>query len=205
MTDPRQYAPSAQRNRDLIRDQLASRWPASGAVLEIASGSGEHVVRFAASAPHLTFLPSDPSAQARASIDAWVREAAQCKIRPALDLDVTADDWPVNQASMMICINMIHIAPWEATLGLMRGAGRVLTPGGKLWLYGPFLRDGVETAEGNIAFDGWLKEKDPGFGVRRLEDVAKVAAGEGLGAPEVVEMPANNCLVGFQRRADIPN
>ncbi len=100
---------------------------------------------------------------------------------------------------MMICINMIHISPWEATLGLMRGAGRILTPGGRLWLYGPFLRDGVETAEGNITFDGWLKEKDGRFGVRRLEDVAEVAAAEGLGGLEVVEMPANNCLVGFEK------
>lgn len=200
MTDPRQYAPSAHRNRDLVRDQLASRWPASGAVLEIASGSGEHVVHFAPTAPHLTFQPTDPSAEARASIDAWAKSSALCKIRPALELDVTADTWPVTEAAMMICINMIHIAPWEATLGLMRGAGRVLTPGGKLWLYGPFVREGIETAEGNVTFDGWLKEKDPRFGVRRLEDVAGVAAGEGLSAPEVIEMPANNCLVGFERQ-----
>lgn len=200
MTDPRQYAPSAHRNRDLVRDQLASRWPASGAVLEIASGSGEHVVHFAPTAPHLTFQPTDPSAEARASIDAWAKSSALCKIRPALELDVTADTWPVTEAAMMICINMIHIAPWDATLGLMRGAGRVLTPGGKLWLYGPFVREGIETAEGNVTFDGWLKEKDPRFGVRRLEDVAGVAAGENLSAPEVIEMPANNCLVGFERQ-----
>lgn len=199
MTDPRQYAPSAHRNRDLIRDQLASRWPASGTVLEIASGSGEHVVHFAPAAPHLTFQPTDPSAEARASIDAWVRDAALRQIRPALDLDVTADEWPVSQAAMILCCNMIHIAPWEATLGLMAGAGRVLTPAGKLWLYGPFLRNGVETAEGNLNFDVQLKDMDPRFGIRRLEDVAEVAAGEGLGAPEVIEMPANNCLVGFER------
>jgi len=199
MTDPRQYAPSAHRNRDLIRDQLASRWPASGTVLEIASGSGEHVVHFAPTAPHLTFQPTDPSADARASIDAWVMAEALCKIRPALDLDVTADEWPVSEAAMIICCNMIHIAPWDATLGLLRGAGRVLTPGGKLWLYGPFLRDGVETSEGNVKFDGWLKEKDPRFGIRRLEEVAEIAAGEGLGEAEVVEMPANNCLVGFEK------
>ncbi len=102
---------------------------------------------------------------------------------------------------MILCCNMIHIAPWEATLGLMRGAGRVLTPGGKLWLYGPFVREGVETAEGNVAFDARLKDMDPRFGVRRLEDVAEIAASEGLGGPEVVEMPANNCLVGFKKMA----
>ncbi len=199
MTDPRQYAPSAHRNRDLIRDHLASRWPSSGTVLEIASGSGEHVVHFAPAAPHLTFQPTDPSAEARVSIDAWVKASALCKIRPALDLDVMTEDWPITAAAMIVCINMIHIAPWQATLGLMRGAGRVLTPGGRLWLYGPFIREGVETAQGNIAFDGWLKKKDAGFGVRQLEDVAAVAAGEGLATPEVVEMPANNCLVGFEK------
>ena len=111
MTDPRQYAPSAHRNRDLIRDQLANRWPSSGTVLEIASGSGEHVVHFAPTAPHLTFQPTDPSADARASIDAWATAEAMCKIRPALDLDVTADEWPVSEAAMIICCNMIHIAP----------------------------------------------------------------------------------------------
>ena len=197
MTDPRQFAPSANRNRDLIRDQLANRWPATGTVLEIASGSGEHVVHFAPTAPHLTFQPSDPSQEARASTDAWVAQTGISNIAPALDLDVTADFWPMPEAAMMVCINMVHIAPWEATLGLMRGAGRTLTPGATLWLYGPFIREGVETADGNISFDGWLKDKDPRFGVRRLEDVAKVAADEGLGAPEVIEMPANNCLVGF--------
>ncbi len=199
MTDARQYAPSAHRNRDLIRDQLASHWPASGTVLEIASGSGEHVVHLAPTAPHLTFQPTDPSAEARASIDAWVKASALCKIHPALELDVTAEEWPIQQASMVLCCNMIHIAPWEATLGLMRGAGRVLTSGGKIWLYGPFIREGVETAEGNINFDVKLKGMDPRYGIRRLEDVADVAAGEGIGAPEVIEMPANNCLVSFAR------
>lgn len=199
MTDPRQFAPAAQRNRDVIRDALADRWPSSGTVLEIASGSGEHVIHFAPAAPHLTFQPTDPSPEARASIDAWVRDSGSCRIRPALDLDVTSEDWPVEAASMMLCFNMIHISPWATTLGLMRGAGRVLSPGGVLWLYGPFIRDGVVTAEGNLNFDGWLKEKDPSFGVRRLEEVAEVAAHAGLSAPEVVEMPANNCLVGFSK------
>ncbi len=199
MTDPRQYAPSAHRNRDALRDQLAGQWPDAGIVLEIASGSGEHAVHFAPAAPHLTFQPTDPSADARASIDAWIGEANHPNINPALELDVTAGDWPVAEAAMMICINMIHIAPREATLGLMRGAGRVLTPGATLWLYGPFIRQGVETAESNVKFNGWLKEKDPRFGVRRLDDVAKTAAEAGLGAPDVIEMPANNCLIGFAK------
>ncbi len=199
MTDPRQYAPSAHRNRDLIRDQLAPRWPAAGTVLEIASGSGEHVIHFAASAPHLTFQPTDPAPEARASIDAWVQSDASCRIRPAIDLDVTADAWPVDEASMMICINMIHIAPWAATEGLMCGAERTLRSGGVLWLYGPFIREGMTTAQGNLDFNVWLKEKNPDFGVRRLEDVAELATKNGLGPPDVVEMPANNCLVGFIR------
>lgn len=201
MTDARQYAPSAQRNRDAICSTLAGHWPDAGTVLEIASGSGEHVIEFAKAAPHLTFQPSDPLPGARASIDAWVNDQGLANVRPAAEIDVTASIWPVAQAAMIICINMIHIAPWEATLGLIAGAGRTLSPGGMLWLYGPFIRDGVETAEGNLAFDGWLKDKDARFGVRRLEDVAEVAAARGLGAPQVTEMPANNLLVGFKRLA----
>ncbi len=199
MTDARQFAPSAHRNRDAIRDALIPHWPAAGNVLEIASGSGEHVVHFASAAPHLRFHPTDPSEAARASTDAWVARSGLSNVLPAIELDVTAPIWPVGEAAMMICINMIHIAPWEATTGLMAGAGRSLAKGGALWLYGPFIRDGVETAEGNVNFDLWLKDKDARFGVRHLGDVADVGAANGLAPPTVIEMPANNCLVGFAK------
>lgn len=201
MSDPRQYAPSVGRNREIISKALAPAWPDAGLVLEIASGSGEHIVGFAEQAPHLTFQPSDPSQEARASIDAWVAQSGLPNLRPAAMIDVTAPDWPVAEAAMMLCFNMIHISPWEATTGLMRGAGQVLAPGAALWLYGPFIREGVETAQGNLDFDVMLKGKDPRFGVRRLADVADVAAAAGLGAPDVTEMPANNCLVRFVRSA----
>lgn len=199
MTDLRQFATSAQRNRDVICDALAPHWPDEGTIVEIASGSGEHVIRFAAAAPHLRFQPSDPSAQARQSIDAWVEHEGLRNISAAANLDVTAPDWPVAEAAMIFCANMIHIAPWRATLGLMAGAGRTLRPGGMLWLYGPFIRDGVETVESNLEFDRWLRQKDPAFGIRHLREVSAIAAGEGLACTDLIEMPANNCLVRFDR------
>ena len=199
MTDARQYAPSAHRNRDAICAVLAGHWPDGGTVLEVASGSGEHVIEFAKAAPHLSFQPSDPSPDALASTNAWVRQSGVQNVHPAVALDVTAATWPITDLAMMICINMIHIAPWAATLGLLAGAGRTLKVGATLWLYGPFIRDGIETAEGNLNFDEWLKDKDPRFGVRRLEDVADVAADNGLALADIIEMPANNCLVGFRK------
>ncbi len=194
------HAPAAERNREPLLAVLREIFPPTGTVLEIASGSGQHVVHYAAALPGLTFLPSDLDPQARASVDAWVEALHLDNVRPATALDTTDEVWPVEHADAIVCCNMIHIAPWEATLGLMRGAGRVLTPDGRLWLYGPFLRDGVGTADGNLNFETKLREMDPRYGIRRLEDVAEVAANEGLGGPEVVDMPANNCLVGFERR-----
>ena len=199
-TDPRRYAPSAARNREPIAGILRRYLPETGVALEIASGSGEHILHFATGAsPGLMFQPSDPDAEARASIDAWVAATGVSNVRPALALDAASDTWPINHADMVVCINMIHIAPWAATLGLMRGAGQVLPPGGHLVLYGPYRQGGRHTAPSNEAFDQDLRTRNPAWGVRDLEEVVAVAEGNGLGQPDVHPMPANNLLLAFAR------
>lgn len=195
--DPRRSAPAAGRNRDPILDVLRRHLPATGLVLELASGTGEHVVHFAAALPGLTFQPSDPDPAARASIDAWAAGAAN--IRPTLALDAAAPGWPVTAADAVVCINMIHIAPWSATEGLMRGAAAILPTGAPLILYGPYRRGGAHTAPSNAAFDADLRARNPAWGVRDLEAVAALAAAQGFAPPEVVEMPANNLVLVFRR------
>ena len=200
MTDPRRFAPAAARNRDPILDVLRGILPARGVVLEVASGSGEHAIHFAAALPALTFQPSDPDADARASIDAWAAASGLPNLRPALELDASGGrNWPALRAAAVLCINMIHISPWAATLGLMAGAARVLPPGGVLVLYGPDRRDGVETAPSNAAFDRSQRLRDPAWGLRRLEDVTAEAERQGLRRQEVAEMPANNLCLVFRR------
>ncbi len=199
MIDPRIHAPAAGRNRDAILDALRPVLPERGTVLELASGSGEHVVHFAAALPGLEFQPSDPAAERRASIDAWVADAGLGNIRPALAVDATAADWGVARADAVLCINMIHIAPWAAAQGLVAGAARVLPPAGVLCLYGPYRRGGQHTAPSNAAFDADLRDRDPAWGVRDLEAVASLAAAAGFAAPAVTELPANNLLVVFRR------
>jgi len=142
----KRHAPATARNRQPILDVLQPRLPAEGLVLEVASGSGEHAVHFAANLPQLVFQPSDPDDEALASIDAWAETSGLMNIRPAMTLDAEASAWPVEQADAVLCCNMIHIAPWTAAEGLMRGAGRVLPPGGLLYLYGPYRFSGVFTS-----------------------------------------------------------
>jgi SAM-dependent methyltransferase len=176
--------------------------PASGLVLEVASGSGEHTVHFAQkAAPGLVFQPSDADPQARASIDAWIGATGLANVRPALALDATQQTWPISAADVVLCFNMIHIAPWEAAVGLVRGAARVLAPNGFLFLYGPFKREGRHTAPSNEAFDrDFLRARNPAWGVRDLEAVSALAAGQGFDPPAIEEMPANNLSLLFRRR-----
>lgn len=196
----RQFAPSAQRNRDPILAVLRETLPATGLVLEIASGSGEHAIHFAAALPGLSFQPSDPNAEARASIDAWAKEAALPNLLPALALDASTPGWPLARADAVICINMIHISPWAATQGLIAEAARLLPPGGPLYLYGPYRQSGVPLAPSNAAFDESLRGRDPRWGLRELDTVAALAAAAGFGPPEVTAMPANNLSVVFRKR-----
>ncbi len=191
--DARRFAPATLRNREAILAVLRRHLPARGLVLEVASGSGEHVLHFAAGLPGLVFQPSDRDAEARASIDAWTAEAPN--IRRAIALDAAAAAWPIAAAEAVLCINMIHIAPWAAAEGLFRGAARLLPPGGKLVLYGPFRRGGAHTAPGNTAFDEALRAQDPAWGVRDLEAVAAAAAACGFAPPVIEPMPANNLVL----------
>ncbi len=193
------HAPATARNRQPILDVLRSRLPATGVVLEVASGSGEHIVHFAEALPDLVFQPSDPSAEARASIDDWVQTERLGNVRAALALDAAGDAWPIERADAVLCCNMIHIAPWEAAVGLISGAARLLAEGGTLYLYGPYRRDGRHTAPSNEAFDLDLRRRNPAWGVRDLETVAALAAAKGFGPPEIVDMPANNLSLLFKR------
>jgi SAM-dependent methyltransferase len=198
--DVRRYAPATVRNRDPILAVLRRHLPQQGLVVEIASGSGEHITHFAAGMPGgaLQFQPSDPDADARASIDAWVRELRATNIRPALALDAAADSWPVARADAVLCINMVHISPWAATVGLLRGAARILPHGGLLYLYGPYLQGG-QMVPSNHAFDESLRTQNPAWGIRDLETVAQLAAQHGFADPVIEEMPANNLSVLFRR------
>ncbi len=195
----RRQAPAAARNRQPILDVLAPRLPPQGLVLEVASGSGEHIVHFAEALPDLVFQPSDPSPDARASIDDWVQTLALGNVRPALALDAASDVWPLARADAVLCCNMIHIAPWEAAVGLIAGAGRLLPENGTLYLYGPYRRGGRHTAPSNEAFDLDLRRRDAAWGVRDLEAVAALAEAQGFGLPEIVDMPANNLSLVFKR------
>lgn len=193
--DLRRSAPAVARNRDALLAVLRDVLPAEGLVLEVASGTGEHAVHFTAALPGLEWQPSDPSPEARASIDAWA--ADEPRILPALALDASDWPWRIGGADAVLCVNMIHIAPWAACLGLLRGAAAILPEGAPLILYGPYLRAGVETAPSNLEFDASLRGRNPEWGLRHLDAVVEAAAGFTLA--RVVEMPANNLTVVFRR------
>jgi hypothetical protein len=181
---------------------LRSRLPAAGLVLEIAAGAGEHAAYNAAALPHLTWLPTDPDPEALTSIGAWRDQAGLVNLMAPLRLDASEPDaWPIEQADAVVNINMVHISPWSATEGLMAGAARLLPTGRLLFLYGPYLEDGVETAPSNLAFDENLRARNPAWGLRRLEDVVALAAAHGLALAERIAMPANNLSLVFRKDA----
>lgn len=195
----KRFAPATERNREPIREVLARVLPATGTVLELASGSGEHAVAFARAFPALTWQPSDAEPAALASIAAWRAEAGLANLRAPVVLDAASAPWPIEGGgtpiATILCCNMIHISPWEATLGLVAGAARLGAP--LLVLYGPYLVDG-ETAPSNRDFDRSLRSRDPRWGVRELRDVETAAAAHGFALREMVAMPANNLTVVFR-------
>lgn len=197
--DPRLSSPSALRNRGPIFDLLRDVLPDRGTVLEIASGTGEHITHFAARMPGLVWQPSDPSPDARASIQEWVRTEALTNVLPPLDIDASSENWPIERADALIAINMVHISPWSATQGLLTGAGKLLSTGGPLILYGPYRREGQALGSSNAEFDADLRYRNSDWGIRLLEDVARAAEQAGLATTSVVEMPANNLGVVFRR------
>jgi hypothetical protein len=201
MSSAQLHSAATVRNRDPILDVLRRVLPAEGLVLEVASGSGEHAAYFGRALPHLVWQPSDPDPRARDSIVAWCGDVPA--VRAPLALDAASGAWPVEPPAV-VCINMIHIAPWAACDGLLRGAGRSLPRGGVLYLYGPYRVGGRHTAPSNAAFDAMLHGQDPAWGVRDIEAVETLAASHGLALRETVSMPANNLSLVFERHCSGP-
>ena len=198
--DGKWSTPSAERNKDPILDVLARVLPRHGLMLEIASGTGQHVVHFAKTLSDLTWQPSDPDAELRESIALRVQEEQLANINSAIGLDVTKFPWPLQTADAVVAINLIHVAPWSATLALFEGANALLSTEHVLFLYGPYRRFGHHTSESNAQFDLDLRAYNPEWGLRDLEAVSDVAAGAGFVLAETVEMPANNFSLVFKRR-----
>lgn len=197
--DARQHSPAAARNAEPILAVLRDWLPPASDVLEIASGSGEHAVHFARALPGLTWHPSDPDPDARRSIRAWCDHHGLANVAEPLDLDVCVTPWPREHADAIVCINLLHVAPWAATQALMAGAGRVLPVGGRLVVYGPFRVEGAHTAESNARFDRQLRVRDPAWGIRDSADVTACARGNGLVPVDTREMPANNRTLVYER------
>jgi SAM-dependent methyltransferase len=197
------HSPAAERNQGPILAALERLLPRRGAVLEIASGTGQHAAHFAAALPQWQWQPSDVEPAALASIDG--RCAGLANVRPALVLDVLRPDWPGVPAVVdaIFCANMLHISPWPTCAALMRGAARHLAANGVLLLYGPYVVDGEPTAPSNVAFDADLRARDAGWGLRRLVDVTAKAEAAGLALRERIAMPANNLLLVWARAGSL--
>lgn len=200
LTGARRHAPATQRNVDAIAAVLAEWLPPVGKVLEVASGTGEHIVIFATLFTKLAWQPSDPDPDALASIAAWSSDKPSDNLLPPLALDASSSEWPVGPVDAILSINMVHISPWQAALGLLNGTASRLAPGAPLILYGPWIERGTDTAPSNLAFDADLKHRDPRWGLREVETFADEAANRGLDLVERRPMPANNLMLLFRRR-----
>lgn len=194
----KRHAPATARNAEPLAHVLVGELPEKGLVLEIASGTGEHAVFLARRFPQLRWQPSDRDEGALDSIRAWVSEAALDNIADPILLDAASAEWPVEHADALLCVNMVHISPWEATECLFAGAAEVSGRGAPLILYGPFIEDGVETAASNLAFDRSLKDRDPRWGLRRLDDLDRLAGRHRFVRTERHAMPANNLVLVYR-------
>lgn len=201
-SDARLDAPATERNREPILSVLKTVLPPKGQVLEIASGTGQHLTFFAPHFPELTWQPSDPDPMHLASIASWIEQRPSVNILSPIQLDVTRNDWKIDHADVMLCINMIHIAPWQACLGLLRGTQSILPNDGMLYLYGPFKQQGQHTAPSNEDFDLSLRAQDTSWGVRDLEEVIDTAQQYDLHLQQIIPMPANNFSVIFYKSSD---
>jgi SAM-dependent methyltransferase len=198
--DGKWFIPAAERNKGPILDILTRVLPRQGVVLEVASGTGQHVLHFAKALPGVAWQPSDPDPELRESIALRVKEQQLANVNRPIDLDVTRLPWPLQTADAVVCINMIHVAPWPATLALLKGAKALLPAQHVLFLYGPYRRFGQHTSKSNEQFDCDLRAHDPEWGLRDLEAVSEAAASSGFVLAEIVEMPANNFSLIFKRR-----
>jgi len=197
----KRHAPAAARNSGPIVQVLAQELPGDGLVLEIASGTGQHAVFFARRFPALTWQPSDADPDALASVEAWRAEAGVGNLRRPITLDAMSSAWPVADADAIVCVNMVHIAPWAATLGLFAGAARILPAGAPLILYGPFIEADVPTTPSNVAFDQGLKERNAASGLRQVEAVDEVSVRHGMIRTARYELPANNIMLVYRPSA----
>lgn len=202
--DARKYAPATERNREPILEVLKRVLPPQGNILEIASGTGEHAIFFASRLAPCLWIPSDRDPLLRDSITAWKESREIDNLTAPLAINASESQWVIETTEIkinaIVNINMIHISPWESCLGLMAGAGRILSSRGILYLYGPYKRGGKHTAPSNASFDLSLRGSNSSWGVRNLEDVVEVAKAAGLALQEIVAMPANNLSVIFQRQ-----
>lgn len=194
----RREAPAVARNSEPLAEVLSGEIPASAEILEVASGTGEHAVFMARRFPDWTWQPSDPDLDALSSIEGWREHSGLSNVKSALRLDASGENWPVQSADAIVCINMIHISPWEATEGLFAGAARLLETGAPLVLYGPYFEDGVETAPSNLAFDMSLRSRDPRWGLRQRETVDALAQDCGFARAARYVMPANNLTLVYR-------
>jgi SAM-dependent methyltransferase len=197
-------APSASRKKSPILEALKDVLPSQEVLLEIGCGTSEHAVHFAAAFPGLSWLPSDPDAAARISTEAWIAASGLPNLAAPLNLDVAAERWEAAleldyDIDAILSLNMIHIAPWEASIGLFAGAGRLLNPGGLLILYGPFMRGGLHNAASNAAFDASLKARDARWGVRDILHLERLGDAAGMTSRATLAMPANNLILVFEK------
>ncbi|MEL6874832.1 MAG: DUF938 domain-containing protein [Pseudomonadota bacterium] len=198
-SNTQRHAPATLRNRDAIVEVLRSILPDRGTILEVASGTGEHAVYFGRTFPHLTFQPSDPDLDNHQSIRAWTEREGLPNILPPMALDALEPEWDAAEPAAILCINMVHIAPWEASIGLLEKASRLLKSGAPFYLYGPYFQAGVPPAEGNLAFERSLKSRNLQWGIRDVADMDALAEKTGFRREKLIDMPANNISLVYRR------